>query len=169
MDASEMTSEGEIENRIDRAEPVLTGEWCRSTGSEKAGFHPGGIQAIGRYAVVPVYPNTRPSCSEIQVWSDTLERTNVFRIRDREAFAVGITNIGNRGYLLAVVVRDDGKEIRLYWASGALEQCAFSPIATYMPARGYPNSITLLADTKDTPYLLGLYLERACRVRIGLC
>lgn len=143
---------------IDNAEPVATGDWCRSTMSKNSGFHPGGIQSIGRCVVVPVYPNARPSCSEIQVWSDTLEQNCVFRITDRHAFAAGITNIGATGYLLAVVVADDGKAIRFYWTNDPLEgRVCVRPIGTVTPTTGYPNGISLLADTDGNAYLIGLY------------
>ena len=131
----------------------------QSTKPRNVTYHPGGIQAIGQYVAVPVYVQNGDARSEIQIWSHDLERRCAFAIPDKRAYCLGITNIGDTGYLLAVVVEPDGREIRLYWNDKRLTHAGFRPVGTALLSQGYPNSISLLADVNGGAYLLGLYLR----------
>lgn len=130
--------------------------------------HPGGIQVIGKYVVVPIY-YTGYKGIEIRDIINNLDVIKKFEINYRP-YCVGITTIGknsNEYYVLAIVTKPDGSRVDIYTSKPGYKlsdtQCNFSYFGTYRPNSNstywnyYSNNISLLSDTKDNIYFLGFY------------
>jgi hypothetical protein len=151
------------ENYIVEKEPV---------GFDKKNIHPGGIQIIGHYLVIPIY-NKEYSGVEIRDINDGLSVIKEFRT-DRRPYCVGIaTTSDDKGefYVMAVVTDSKGRRVNIYRTPSNLKlkdpSCFFELHWIYKPGpivndpkkdwNGYPNNISLLSDKKNNLYFLGFY------------
>jgi len=134
--------------------------------------HPGGIQIIGHYIVIPVYGKQYTGI-EIRDINDGLSVVKRFNTH-RKPFCVGVatTNDGaGEFYVLAVVTDSKGRRVDVYRTPSNLllkdPACFFELRWTYRASpnvkdpkkdwNGYPNNISLLSDTGGNVYFLGLY------------
>ncbi len=131
--------------------------------------HPGGIQAIGHYVAVPTYPN-RGTDYEVQ-FRDVNNALRVVRSlrMSRKPYCVGVTTThDNTGeyYVLAAVTHPRGDIVEVYRTPPNLvlgdPLCMFWLHGIYnrrVDASdwiGYPNSISLLSDTRGKVFFVGL-------------
>ncbi|MCH7677620.1 hypothetical protein IH879_22105 [candidate division KSB1 bacterium] len=127
--------------------------------------HPGGIQTIGSYAVVPVYND---QTTEVQFYEDTqeLKKAEHLTIRlNKRVYSVGISDAADEKgdfYLLALGVDSKGKVFDFYRSQPNLalnhQDCRFKFLKnSKFKKEGYPNSISLLADEANNLYFLGLH------------
>ena len=127
--------------------------------------HPGGIQTIGSYAVVPVY---KDQTTEVQFYENTrdLKKAEHLTIRlNKRVYSVGISDATDESgdfYLLALGVDNKGKVFDFYRSQPNLpldhQDCAFQFLNSWKFKKEiYPNSISLLADEANNLYFLGLH------------
>ena len=140
-----------------------------------AAHHPGGIQTIGDWVVVPVagYPSGWSSKrkSEIRFYKykgEIHEERQLTICREGNAGSVGITNYGKDGderYLLATLPKDN--EVHFYWTQPGVplsdKDCRFSGPKQWKPSgkvaeiwKGYNNNCSLVADEEGNIYFIGL-------------
>jgi len=130
--------------------------------------HPGGIQVIGKYVVIPIYYKGYKGI-EIRDIMDGLNIVKEFTIKNKP-YCVGITTTGKNSseyYVLAVVTKSDGSRVEIYTTEPGYKlsdsQCKFSYFGSYRPNtyetswNYYSNNISLLSDTDDNIYFLGFY------------
>lgn len=133
--------------------------------------HPGGIQAIGDHLAVPVYGGS--GTPEVQIRRASGNFPVVNRIATGKPYCVGITDVvvnGDHFFVLAVSVSSSGKTVHIYHSTPGQPlgspSCDFvlkqklvsrSPINVNRDFMGYPNSISLYADTAGGVYFVGLY------------
>ena len=127
--------------------------------------HPGGIQTIGSYIVVPAY---KDRTTEVQFYENTreLKKAEHLTIRlNKRIYSVGISDAADEKgdfYLLALGVDSKGKVFDFYRSQPNLplnhQDCAFQFLNSWkFKKEGYPNSISLLADEANNFYFLGLH------------
>ncbi len=133
--------------------------------------HPGGVQVIGHYLVIPIYFKQYTGIEIRDIDSD-LKLVKQFRT-ERKPYCVGITTTrDNTGeyYVLAVVTHNKGKRVDIYRTPPNLKLsdpgCFFELRWTFnapsktqdrkLNWRGYANNISLLSDTSGNIYFLGL-------------
>lgn len=134
--------------------------------------HPGGIQIIGHYLVIPIYYK-QYSGIEIRDIDNELSIVKQFRT-ERNPYCVGITTTHDKTgeyYVLAVVTHNKGRRVDIYRTPSGLElkdpKCFFELRWTYKASpknndpkkdwNGYANNISLLSDTKGNIYFFGFY------------
>jgi len=156
-------NEPDGKNYIVEEEPV---------GFDKKNIHPGGIQIIGHYLVIPIF-NKEYSGIEIRDLNDGLSVIKEFRM-DRRAYSVGIaTTSDNKGefYVMAVVTHSEARRVDIYRTPSNLKlshpSCFFELKCIYRPGpivkdlkknwNNYSNGISLLSDKKNNLYFLGFY------------
>ncbi|MCK5391542.1 MAG: hypothetical protein KAJ31_03885 [Deltaproteobacteria bacterium] len=156
-------NEPDGKNYIVEEEPV---------GFNKKDIHPGGIQIIGHFLVVPIF-NDEYSGIEIRDLNDGLSVIKEFRI-DRRAYSVGIaTTSDNRGefYVMAVVTHSEARRVNIYRTPSNLKlshpSCFFELKCIYKPGskvkdlkknwNNYSNGISLLSDENNNLYFLGFF------------
>ncbi len=130
--------------------------------------HPGGIQTIGSYVVVPAYND---QTKEVQFYENIRELKKAehltigFDKRDKRVYSVGISDAADENgdfYLLALGVDSKGKVFDFYRSQPNLplnhQDCRFKFLkSSTFKKEGYPNSISLLADEANNLYFLGLH------------
>ncbi len=127
--------------------------------------HPGGIQTIGSYVVVPAY---KDRTTEVQFYKNIQELKKIERpfIRlNKRVYSVGIADAADKDgdfYLLALGVDNKGKVFDFYRSESKYpldhEKCEFEFLTSWtFKKEGYPNSISLLADEANNLYFLGLH------------
>ena len=138
-------------------------------------FHPGGIQTIGDWVVVPVADSPSEKKSEIRFYKykgGLCEEGRLRIHRKGNAGSVGITNYGKDGderYLLATL--PNHREIHFYWTQPGIplsdQQCYFKGpkkwnLGTDASSKiksiwkGYNNNCSLVADKEGSIYFIGL-------------
>ena len=134
-------------------------------------LHPGGVQSIGHYLVIPVYGGGWEGI-EIRDTSNHLALVKKFRT-SRKPYCVGIATTRDADgefYILAAVTQSDGSRVEVYRTPSNLQltdpACHFelrwmhkAPLPASDPDKewnGYPNNISLLSDTRGNVYFLGL-------------
>jgi len=130
--------------------------------------HPGGIQVIGRYAVIPVFYKDYEGI-EIRDIENGLQTIKEFTLESKP-YCVGITTTGEGAgeqYVLAVVTKPDGSRVDIYTTPVGKKlsdpQCGFSRYGIYWKQsyetswNPYSNNISLLSDTGGNIYFLGFY------------
>jgi hypothetical protein len=134
--------------------------------------HPGGIQIIGHYLVIPIYYKQYTGI-EIRDIDDKLSIVKRFRT-EKNPYCVGITTTHDQTgeyYVLAVVTHNKGRRVDIYRTPSGLElknpNCDFDLRWTYKAStdntdpkkdwNGYANNISLVSDSKGNIYFLGFY------------
>jgi len=146
-----------------------------AVGFDKKDLHPGGIQIIGHFLVVPIF-NDEYSGIEIRDLNDGLSVIKEI-VMDRrvKAYSVGIATISedNKGefYVMAVVTHKDARRVDIYCSPPNVKlshpSCFFQLKCIYRPGpkvkdlkknwNNYSNGISLLSDENNNLYLLGFY------------
>ena len=136
--------------------------------------HPGGIQTIGQYAIVPVYDTKHESKrSVIQAWYESsgqngvqLEKKVIHTLpAGAKAYCAGICYREDFGYLLALGLQSRGRLIGLYRKNndgnedGLLDGGKFIHFASVKTRKPHPNNISLCVDQDGTVSLLGFRLS----------
>jgi len=127
--------------------------------------HPGGIQTIGSYAVVPAY---KDRTTEVQFYENTRDLKKAEHLTillNKRVYSVGISDAADEKgdfYLLALGVDSKGREFYFYRSQPNLplnhEDCSFEFFKSWkFKKEAYPNSISLLADEANNFYFLGLH------------
>ena len=134
--------------------------------------HPGGIQTIGSYLVVPVYMGQKTESAqkttEVQFYENMRELKKAEHLTielDKRVYSVGISDAADENgdfYLLALGVDSKGKVFDFYRSQPNLalnhQDCRFKFLKnSKFKKEGYPNSISLLADKANNLYFLGLH------------
>ena len=125
--------------------------------------HPGGIQTIGDYVVVPAY---RDQLAEVHVYhfntSPALILVKAF-VPIEKAYTAGITNTSDDSgeyYVLALGVSSSGRDFHFYLTQHNIpissSSCEFHFHGTLSFTRNYSDSISLFADKAGNVYFLGL-------------
>ncbi|MCH7518680.1 MAG: hypothetical protein IH964_06590 [Candidatus Dadabacteria bacterium] len=130
--------------------------------------HPGGIQVIGQYVVIPIYYKGYKGI-EIRNIMDGLNIVKEFSIKNKP-YCVGITTTGENSseyYVLAAVTKPDGSRVDVYTTEPGYKlsdsQCTFTHFGSYRLKSNetrwnrYSNNISLLSDTDSNIYFLGFY------------
>lgn len=140
-------------------------------------LHPGGIQIIGHYLVIPIYFDNN-SFTGIE-FRDLNDKLRIVRnvITDRRPYCVGIATSKDKNgefYVLAAVTKGDGSLVYVYRTPSGRRltdpSCFFELCWKFRASpktgnpnkdwNGYPNSISLISDKGGNVYFLGLYKGR---------